>query len=79
MLDAVGSRALAFELCQLAEVIAKPLRARAVEPRPEGRLTDQHAPRQRHSLVVVRHTGHHMNMRIYVRVHISASLSHIGS
>ena len=64
VLDAVGGRSLSLELRQLAKIIAEPLRAGAVETRPERGLAHEHATGQRHPLVVVGNPRHHVDVRI---------------
>ena len=53
-------------LGELAEVVAEPLRPRAVEPRPERRLADHHAAGQGHPLVVVGGAGDHVDVGVDV-------------
>ena len=64
--DAVLRRPLRLEVGELAEVVVEALRTRAVVPRPERRLRDRHAPRQRHALVVVGRAAHHVDMGVDV-------------
>ena len=60
-----------LELGQLPEIIAKPLDARAIKPRPKRRLGHHHAPGQRHPLVVVGGAADHVDVRVDVFGHES--------
>src|SRR5262249_5171249 len=66
VLHTVPACAGGLKLGQLPEVIAKTVDTAAVEAGPECRLTEGHAAHLGQRLVVVGHTGDHVNVRIDV-------------
>ena len=66
VVDPIEPGALGLVVGELAEVVAEPLDARAVEPGPEGGLGHGLAPGQGHPLVVVGGPADHVDVRVDV-------------
>jgi hypothetical protein len=64
--DVELGRPFRLHLGQVAEVVVEPGGGAAVEPGPERRLGDGHAPGVRHPGVVVGGAGDHVNVRVDV-------------
>ena len=66
VLDVKLRSALRLEVGELAEVVLEPVGVAAIPPRPERRLGDGDAARQRHLLIVIRRPRHHVRVMIDV-------------
>ena len=66
VLDVVLRGALRLEVGELPEVVLEAVGVAAIPARPERRLGDGHAARQRHLLIVVGRARHHVRVMIDV-------------